>query len=120
MADRFTPPAGLAPTVPEDATPEQCIAMWVDLMNACEQFVLAGLRREIGPDGDLRRGLRRLTTGIIIIIIIIMIMIIIMSGSSSFIIIIIIMIIIIIISSSSSICIHIYIYICDCYYNHYC
>ena len=43
----------------EGATPEQCIAMWVDLMNACEQFVLAGLRREIGPDGDLRAAYRR-------------------------------------------------------------
>lgn len=59
MAGQLIPPAELAPAVPEGATPEQCIAMWVDLMNACEQFVLAGLRREIGPDGDLRAAYRQ-------------------------------------------------------------
>ena len=59
MAGQLIPPAELAPPIPEDATPEQCIALWVDLMNACEQFLLAGLRREIGPDGDLRAAYRR-------------------------------------------------------------
>jgi len=59
MAGQLIPPPELAPTVPENATPQQCIAMWVDLMNACEQFVLAALRREIGPDGDLRAAYRR-------------------------------------------------------------
>jgi hypothetical protein len=52
-------PPDLSPRVPDDATPEQCIAMWVDLMNACEQFLLAGLRREIGPDGDLQAAYRK-------------------------------------------------------------
>ncbi len=33
--------------------------MWVDLMNACEQFLLAGLRREIGPEGDLKAAYRQ-------------------------------------------------------------
>ena len=33
--------------------------MWVDLMDACEQFLLAGLRREIGPDGDLKAAYRK-------------------------------------------------------------
>jgi len=59
MAGQLTPPAESAPPIPQDATPEQCIALWVDLMNACEQFLLAGLRREIGPDGDLRTAYRR-------------------------------------------------------------
>ena len=54
MANSLVSPPELSPMVPESATPQQCIAMWVDLMNACEQFLLAGLRREIGPDGDLR------------------------------------------------------------------
>jgi hypothetical protein len=60
MAEKslFTPD-DLAPRVPADATPAQCIAAWIDLMNACEQFLLAGLRREIGPDGDLRAAYRR-------------------------------------------------------------
>ncbi len=33
--------------------------MWVDLMDACEQFLLAELRCEIGPDGDLQAAYRR-------------------------------------------------------------
>jgi hypothetical protein len=49
----------LAPSIPQDATPEQCIALWVDLMNACEEFLLAGLRREVGPDGDLKAAYRK-------------------------------------------------------------
>ena len=53
MAGQLIPPPGFEPQVPEDATPEQCIRMWLDLLDACEQFLLAGLRREIGPDGDL-------------------------------------------------------------------
>jgi hypothetical protein len=32
---------------------------WLDVMAACEQFLLAGLRREIGPDGDLQAAYRR-------------------------------------------------------------
>ncbi len=32
---------------------EHHIARWVDLMDACEQFLLAGLRRKVGPDGDV-------------------------------------------------------------------
>jgi len=33
--------------------------MWLDVMGTCEQFLLAGLRREIGPDGDLPAAYRR-------------------------------------------------------------
>ena len=59
MTGSWISPSDLTPTVPESATPQQCIAMWVDLMNACEQFLLAGLRREIGPDGDLKAAYRK-------------------------------------------------------------
>jgi hypothetical protein len=31
----------------------------MDVMRACEQFLLAGLRREIGPEGDLRAAYRQ-------------------------------------------------------------
>lgn len=51
--------AHLAPSVPEGATPQQCIQMWLDLMDACDQLLLAGLRREIGPEGDLQAAYRR-------------------------------------------------------------
>jgi hypothetical protein len=52
-----TPP-DLTPQIPNSATPEMCLAMWIDLMNASEEFLLAGLRREIGPDGDLNAAYR--------------------------------------------------------------
>ncbi len=42
------------------ATPSaEHVARWVACMDACEQFLLAGLRREIGPEGDLRAAYRR-------------------------------------------------------------
>jgi hypothetical protein len=59
MAEPQIPPQDFAPSVPEDATPQECIAMWMDLMDACEQFLLAGLRREIGPEGDLKAAYRQ-------------------------------------------------------------
>ena len=49
----------LSPALPEECTPGEAVAAWVDLMNTCEQFLLAGLRREIGPDGDLQEAYRR-------------------------------------------------------------
>jgi hypothetical protein len=44
--------------MPETSTPAQRVAAWVDLMNATEQFVLAGLRRDIGKNGDVRAAYR--------------------------------------------------------------
>ncbi|MBI3467394.1 MAG: hypothetical protein HY000_30665 [Planctomycetes bacterium] len=58
MTGRLIPPPELAPTVPAGLTPEQRIMLWVDLMNASEQFLLAGLRHKIGPDGDLKAAYR--------------------------------------------------------------
>jgi len=59
MAENLLSPFDLAPSIPKSATPQQCIAAWVDLTDACEQFLLAGLRREIGPDGDLKAAYRK-------------------------------------------------------------
>jgi hypothetical protein len=47
------------PPIPDDFTPEMGFRMWRDVMNASEQFLLAGLRREIGPDGDLKTAYRK-------------------------------------------------------------
>jgi hypothetical protein len=59
MANQLLPDPDLAPPVPEGLTPEQRIALWVDLMATCDRFLLAGLRREVGPDGDVRAAYRR-------------------------------------------------------------
>ncbi len=53
MQENLAAPAHLSPTLPRDATPEQCIRAWIDLMHTCDEFLLARLRREIGPEGDL-------------------------------------------------------------------
>ena len=34
------------------------IAQWCDVMNAAEQFLLAGLQREVGPAGDVASAYR--------------------------------------------------------------
>jgi hypothetical protein len=62
MSDSEEPtlsPADLAPPpLPDHLTMSERVAVWVDLMNTCEQFLLAGLRREIGPHGDLQAAYR--------------------------------------------------------------
>ncbi len=52
-------PAEFAPPALDHTTPQQRIALWLDLVEACDQLVLAGLRREIGPSGDLRAAYRQ-------------------------------------------------------------
>ncbi|HVA46547.1 MAG TPA: hypothetical protein VNH11_09250 [Pirellulales bacterium] len=52
-------PADLAARVPEGATASQCVEMWIDLMNACDEFLLSALRREVGPEGDVMAAYRR-------------------------------------------------------------
>jgi hypothetical protein len=63
MAGQLIPPPGFEPKVPADATPEQCIQIWVELMDVCEEFLLARLREEIGPNGDLKAAYRRWYAG---------------------------------------------------------
>ena len=42
------------------SSPKQgCGAEWLDMLGAGEKLVCAGLRREIGPDGDLRAAYRQ-------------------------------------------------------------
>ncbi len=53
MANQLIPPPGMEPTIPANLTPEQRIALWVDLANAGEELLLAGLRRKVGPQGDV-------------------------------------------------------------------
>jgi hypothetical protein len=59
MSAHLISPPELAPPIPHDLTPTQRIALWVDLMNVCEQFLLAGLEREVGPSGDVKAAHRQ-------------------------------------------------------------
>ena len=59
MPNQLIPVAGMEPSLPDHLTPDQCLAAWMDLMDASEELLLAGLRREIGPDGDLQEAYRQ-------------------------------------------------------------
>ena len=59
MANQLIPPPGMEPVIPDQLTPEQRVALWADLVDAGEALLLAGLRREIGPNGDIREAYRR-------------------------------------------------------------
>ena len=59
MSTELIPPPDLAPSIPPGLTPEQRIEVWLDLMNACEEFLLAGLRLKVGPGGDVQAAYRQ-------------------------------------------------------------
>lgn len=58
MAGQLIPPPELAPTIPRGSTSQQRVEMWVDLVNACDQLLQAGLRYKIGPEGDFEAAYR--------------------------------------------------------------
>ena len=58
MANQLIPPPGMAPSIPDKLSPDQRLRLWADLMDTSEQLLLAGLRRQIGPQGDLREAYR--------------------------------------------------------------
>ncbi|MDH3719729.1 MAG: hypothetical protein OES79_16530, partial [Planctomycetota bacterium] len=45
--------------LPGEISADQRIAMWMDVVDTTETLLLAGLRREIEPAGDLRAASRR-------------------------------------------------------------
>lgn len=51
-------PLDLTLRPPEGATRAQCVEMWIDLMNVCDELLLARLRREVGPEGDVMAAYR--------------------------------------------------------------
>ena len=59
MANQLIPPPGMEPSLPDHLTPEQRVAAWVDLMDAGEAFLLAGLQRKVGLGGDVSEAYRR-------------------------------------------------------------
>jgi hypothetical protein len=58
MANQLIPPPGLEPVMPDRLTPDQLLQLWIDVTDAGEALLLAGLARQIGPDGDLRAAYR--------------------------------------------------------------
>jgi hypothetical protein len=58
IVNQLIPPPGMESSLPDHLTPDQRVAAWVDLMDTTEEFLLAGLRREVGPGGDVREAYR--------------------------------------------------------------
>src|SRR5437016_2273391 len=59
MANQLIPSVGMEASIPKHLTPDQCVALWADLLDASEQFLLAGLARQVGPGGDIQGAYRR-------------------------------------------------------------
>ena len=58
MAGQLIPPPDLAPSLPPGLTVKQRIELWMQLLDAGDQFLRAGLRRRVGPDGDFGAAYR--------------------------------------------------------------
>ncbi len=52
------PPRPAAPRTVNGITPGQRVEMWADLMDSCEAILRAGLRRKVGPEGDVEAAYR--------------------------------------------------------------
>jgi hypothetical protein len=59
MAGQLLPPPDMDPPPLDHLTPTQRIQLWVDLMDACEEMLLAGLRQKVGPHGDVQAAYRQ-------------------------------------------------------------
>ncbi len=58
MAGQLIAPPGLEPSLPPGLTTQEKITLWADLVDATEELVKVGLRKKIGPDGDLEQAFR--------------------------------------------------------------
>lgn len=59
MKNQLIPPPELAPPSMLGIPMEDRIAVWAILVDEGEQFLCAGLRHRIGPDGDLAEAYRQ-------------------------------------------------------------
>jgi hypothetical protein len=59
MANTLIPPPEPAPFMPQGLSASRGIELWAEWLDTCEEFLLAGLRRQVGPSGDLRGAYRR-------------------------------------------------------------
>src|SRR5438128_113044 len=54
MVRQLLPPSELAPPLPPGLNPQQRVALWLQWVDACDEFLRSGLRRRVGPHGELR------------------------------------------------------------------
>jgi hypothetical protein len=58
MKNELIPPPDLAPPGVAGLPAEKRIELWLQLVDASEQFLLAGLRQKVGENGDVRAAYR--------------------------------------------------------------
>lgn len=56
---QLIPPPEADPAVPAAASREQCVAMWLDLVEATDQILLSTLRSTLGSEAEARAAYRR-------------------------------------------------------------
>ncbi|MCY2988339.1 MAG: hypothetical protein NTY19_10820 [Planctomycetota bacterium] len=59
MVDQLNTEGASAPSSRPTWTPEQGVRLWIDLMETCDQLLVAGLEASLGPDGNLREAYRQ-------------------------------------------------------------
>ena len=59
MANRLIPPPELAPLERQGLPASRGIELWAEWLDTCDAFLLAGLRRQVGPGGDLSAAYRQ-------------------------------------------------------------
>jgi hypothetical protein len=59
MGNQLIPPPDLAPPSVKHLPLEKRIELWAELVDACEAFLMAGLRAKLGPDGDVKAAYRQ-------------------------------------------------------------
>jgi hypothetical protein len=53
MANQLIPPPEMDPPMYRHLTRQQRIEVWADLVDTANEFLMAGLRRKVGPGGDV-------------------------------------------------------------------
>lgn len=59
MANQLIPPPELSPSVPQGLPASRGIELWAEWLDTCDEFLVAGLIRQVGPGGDWRTSYRR-------------------------------------------------------------
>jgi hypothetical protein len=58
MNHELIPPIHLAPPSVGHLPVSKRIELWADLVDSCQALLIAGLRKRIGPEGDLQAAYR--------------------------------------------------------------
>jgi hypothetical protein len=58
MRNELIPPSDLDHTLPDNLSHEQLVSLWLDVLEAGDAMLLAGIKARLPPDGDARAAYR--------------------------------------------------------------